>query len=133
MDRDGGNKTQRIYRCGSNYALSKLILNNGLEDLWRREDPDSSERSSGTRSRTVRVYTDIKAANNFKINHIMASFTDYYTAIYLDRILSETKFGRELWYFNNYFLCKLEFSSITKNLLFLLKSKKNNSLTSSWW
>ena len=42
MDSDGGSKTQRIYRCRSNYALSKLIMDNGLEDLWRRENPDSS-------------------------------------------------------------------------------------------
>ena len=43
IDRDGENKTQRLYRCCSNYALSKLIVDNGLEDLWRRENPDSSE------------------------------------------------------------------------------------------
>ena len=43
MERDIGNKTQRLYRCCSNYALSKLITDNGLEDLWRRENPDSSE------------------------------------------------------------------------------------------
>ena len=58
IDRDGENKTQRLYRCCSNYALSKLIVDNGccsnydlsklivdngLEDLWRREDPDSLE------------------------------------------------------------------------------------------
>ena len=42
-DRDGENKTQRLYRCRSNYALSKLIVNNGLEDLWRGENPDSPE------------------------------------------------------------------------------------------
>ena len=52
MDRDGGNKTQRLIRYGSNYALSKFIVDNGFEDLWRREDSDSSElthfdRSSG--------------------------------------------------------------------------------------
>ena len=41
MDKDDGNKTQRFYRCGSNYALSKLIVNNGLEGLWRREKSDS--------------------------------------------------------------------------------------------
>ena len=41
MDKDDGNKTQRLYRCGSNYALSKLIMNNGLEGLWRRENSDS--------------------------------------------------------------------------------------------
>ena len=65
-----------------NYGLSKLIMNNGLEDLWRRENPDSSDftrynRSSGTRSTTNRVYTDIKMARNIKMNHIMVSFTDH--------------------------------------------------------
>ena len=43
MDRDGRNKTQRFYRCRSNYALSKLIVDNGIKDLWRRENTDSSE------------------------------------------------------------------------------------------
>ena len=43
IDRDDENKTQRLYRCCSNYALSKLIVDNGLEDLWRRENPDSPE------------------------------------------------------------------------------------------
>ena len=42
IDRDSENKT-KIYRCFSNYALSKLIVDNGLEDLWRRENPDSLE------------------------------------------------------------------------------------------
>ena len=41
MDRDGENKTQRLYRCCSNYAQSKLTVDNGLENLWRRENPDS--------------------------------------------------------------------------------------------
>ena len=49
-------------------------MDNGLEDLWRRENPDSSEfthydRFSGTRSN----------ANNTKINQIMVYFTDHYT------------------------------------------------------
>ena len=43
IDRVGENKTQRLYRCCSNYALSKLIVDNGLEDLWRRENSDSPE------------------------------------------------------------------------------------------
>ena len=37
VDRDGENKTQSLYRCGFTYALSKLIVENELEDLWRRE------------------------------------------------------------------------------------------------
>ena len=43
IDRDGENKTQRLYRCCSNYALSKLIVDNGLEGLSRGENPDSPE------------------------------------------------------------------------------------------
>ena len=43
IDRDGENKTKRLYRCCSNYAMSKLIVDNGLEDLWRRENSDSSQ------------------------------------------------------------------------------------------
>ena len=39
--RDGENKTQRLYRCCCNYALSKIIVHNCLEDLWRRENPRS--------------------------------------------------------------------------------------------
>ena len=42
IDRDGENKTQILYRFRSTYALSKLV-DNGLEDLWRRENPDSPE------------------------------------------------------------------------------------------
>ena len=36
IDRDDENKTQRLYRCCFNYVVSKLIMDNGLEDLWRR-------------------------------------------------------------------------------------------------
>ena len=43
INRDCENKTQRLYRGCSSYALSKLLVDNGLEDLWRRENPDSSE------------------------------------------------------------------------------------------
>ena len=43
MDRDGEDKTQILYRCCSNYALSKIIMGNGLEDLWRKNNPDSPE------------------------------------------------------------------------------------------
>ena len=43
IDRDGENKTQRLYRCYPNYALFKLIVDKGHEDLWRRENPDFPE------------------------------------------------------------------------------------------
>ena len=50
IDRDGENKTQKLYRCCSNYALSKLIVDNGLEDLRRSEKPDSLEFTCCNRS-----------------------------------------------------------------------------------
>ena len=43
MDRDGENKTKRFFWCSSSYVLPKLIVDNGLEDLWRRENPGSPE------------------------------------------------------------------------------------------
>ena len=41
MVRDGGNRRKRLYWCCSSYALSKLIVDKELEDLWRRKNPDS--------------------------------------------------------------------------------------------
>ena len=84
--------------------MSKLIVDNGLENLWRRGDQDSTglnryDRSSGTRSRRDRVYTDIKTASNTKINHIMVSFNDHYNAILIDRFSSKTKSGKGSSYF----------------------------------
>ena len=35
--------TQILYRCFSNYVLSKFIVNNGLEDLWIRGNSDYPE------------------------------------------------------------------------------------------
>ena len=43
IDRVGENKAQKLYRCCSSYALSKLIVDNGLEDLLRMENSDSPE------------------------------------------------------------------------------------------
>ena len=93
MDRDGRNKT--LCKCHFNYALSKLIVDNGLDDQWKRENSDSSEfthysRSSGTRSTIDRVYINIKMASNIKINHIVVSFTDYYNATFIYRFSSKT-------------------------------------------
>ena len=68
-------------------------MDNGLEDLWTRKNPDSSEFIRYNKSRIDRVYTDIKIANNNKINHIMVSFTGHYNAISIDRLSSKTKIG----------------------------------------
>ena len=94
IDKDSENKTQRLYRCSSNYALSKLIVDNGLEDLGegRTQIPLSSPATIGSlQGSTIDwVYTDIKIANNIKINHIMVSFTNHYNAISIERLPSKT-------------------------------------------
>ena len=100
MDSDGGNKTHIIYRCCSNYALPKLVVDNGLADLWSGENPDSSEfvrydRSSCTNSMMNNVYTDLKISSNTKINHIMVSLIDLYNTISIDRLPSKTKIGKK--------------------------------------
>ena len=42
-------------------------------------------------SRIYRIYTDMKIANNTKINHIMVPFTEHYNAISIDRLPLESK------------------------------------------
>ena len=100
-DRDEGNKTNRRYRCHSTFALSKLIMENWLEDLWRRENLDASEFThydgfSGTRSKIDRAYTDIKIANSTRIKRKMISFSDHHNALLIDRLSSITKLGKDL-------------------------------------
>ena len=131
MQWDGRNTT--LYKSRFNYALSKLIVGNGLEDLWRRENLGSSEvsrydRSFGARSRIGRVYTNIKIASNAKINHIIVFFADHYNAIFIDRFPSKTNFGKDSWYFNNSLLCKPEFSLTIKTFLSLFKTQNTTTL-----
>ena len=52
IDKNGENKTQKLYRCCSSYVLRKLIVDNGIEDLSRRENPDSPEFTCYNRSFT---------------------------------------------------------------------------------
>ena len=134
MDRECGNKTQRLHIFGFNYTLSKFIVDNGLEGLQRKENPDSSEfthydRCCGPRSMIRSFSTNIKFASNAKINHIMVLFTGHCNDIFLlDRFSSKNKVGNDKLYFNNFLLCKHEFSSITKNLCFIKNTKKPISL-----
>ena len=130
IERDGWNKT--LYRYCFSYALSKLTMDNRLEDLWKKKNPDSSgftsyDRSSGTRSGIDGVYTDIKIANNTNINHIMVSFTDDYNAIFIDTFSSKIKIIKHSWYFNNSLLCKPEFFLTTKIFRFLLKTQNTST------
>ena len=112
-------------------------MDNGLDDPWRRENPDSSEftrydRSSGTRSRIGRVYTDKKIASNTNINQIMVSFTDHCNAIFTDRFHSKTKIRKDSWCSNHSLLCKPEFSSVSKTSFFIRNTKSNHSSASDW-
>ena len=95
MDRYGENKTQRLYRCCSNYAL---IVDNGLKIYG--EGRTQISLSSPTMicslarlgiDRIDRVYTNIKIANNTKSNYIMVSFTDHYNAIFIDKLPQKLK------------------------------------------
>ena len=115
MERYGGKKTERLYRCCSNYAHIVGITAWGsmkkgqprfpwLHRLWY---------VLWQGSRIDRVYTDIKTANNTKSNHIMVSFADHYNAISIDRLPSKTKIGKGSWCYNNSLLCKPKFSSAT--------------------
>ena len=139
MDRDEGNKTQKCYRCHSNFALFKLIMENVLEDLWRKENPGTSEFtrfdiSSGTRPRIDRVYTGIRIANNTKIKHKMISFSDHCNALFIERLSSKTIIGKDLWHFNSSILQNKDFCSTARDLLSFLKTKKNNySSIIDWW
>ena len=56
INRVGENKTQRLCSCCSNYALSKLIVGNGLADLWRRENSNPPESICYNRSFTKDQY-----------------------------------------------------------------------------
>ena len=91
------------------------------------------DRSPGTRSRIDRVYTDKKIVNT-KINHKTISFSNHYNTLFIDRFPSKTEIEKDLWHFNNSLLEKNDFCSTTKNLLSILKTKRNNySSTIDWW
>ena len=67
----------------------KAYRENGLEELYRKKNPDfsvftRSNRSSGKRCTLGRVYTDIKTTSNTKINHVMVSFTNYFNDNFID-------------------------------------------------
>ena len=121
-----------------NYALSKLIMDNGLENLWKKENQDSSEfirynRSSGKISTIDTVYTDLKMASNTKINHIMVSFTDHCNVISIDRFPSKTKIGKDSWYVNNSLLCKIELSLTIDFSYFIKNTNPKHSSATNWW
>ena len=73
----------------------------GIHGKGRTQIPLSSPATIGLSqgSRKDWVYTDIysgiKTAYNTKINDIMVSFTDHYNAIFIGRLPSKTKIGKD--------------------------------------
>ena len=106
-----------VTRCYSNYALPKLIVDNGLED----------------------VHTDIKIGNNTKISDIMVSFTDHYNAIYVDRhkiiiFLSKNKIAKDHGTLIILFYVSPRSPQLHRLFFSWLKIQKNNcSSVSDWW
>ena len=107
MGRYGENKTQRhgtpdllpdaapVMPCQNSLWITGLrIYGEG-----RTRTPLTSPATIGplARHQDRRVYTDIKIANNNKINHIMVSFIYHYNAISIDRLPSKTKIRKNSW------------------------------------
>ena len=67
---------------------SSWIMDSRIYGEGRTQIPLSSHRID-------KVYTDIRTANNNKINRTMVSFTDHYNTISLDRLSSKTKTGKD--------------------------------------
>ena len=122
MERNDENKADFRYAVSiMPWQNSLWIMNSMIYGEGRTQIPLSSPVTIdllAQDTRVDRIYTDIKAASNTKINHIVVSFTDHYNAIFIDRFSSQTKIGKDSWYFNNFPLCKPEFSSTTNTFLF---------------
>ena len=103
-----------------------LISINGLEDLWKKENPDSSEfiqynRSSGTRSTIERAYTDIKRAT---------LITSWYHLLIIIMLFLDFL---DSWYFNSSPLGMPEFSLTTDFSFFIKNTKQNQTSASDLW
>ena len=80
IDSVGENKTQTIYRC---LPVTPCLNSSWIIDMrnYRERRTNITRSSSATigplpRIEIDRFYTDIKMANNTKINHIMVPFTN---------------------------------------------------------
>ena len=56
----------------------------------------------------------------------MVSLNDHYNAISIDRLSSNTKIGKDPWYFKNSLSCKTDLFSNIKNLVSSSKTQENN-------
>ena len=130
MERDGGNKTEfidavSIMPCqNSSWIMDSRIYGEGITQI--------SLSSPAIIDRIDRFYTDVKIASNTKNNHIMVSFTDHYNAIFIDRLPSQIKIGKEKIHGTLIILFYVSLSSPRLQRLFLLKTQKSHSSTSDW-
>ena len=126
-DRDGENKTQKLYMWCSSYALSKLIVDNGLGNLQRRENPGSPQTGS------ILISMLIQKLHN-KINHIMVSFTDHYNAILSTGSTQKLKLEKIHDTLLILFYVSQSSPQLQRLLFFLLKTHKNNHFSANdWW
>ena len=101
MDRDGENKKFICAVPVMPYQNSSWIMGLRIYGEGRNQIPLSSLATIGLLARIqdrqgLYKNTDMKIANNTKVNHIMISFTDHYNAICIDRLSSKTKIGKDL-------------------------------------
>ena len=101
MDRDGGNKEQRLYIYGSNYALSKPAVYNRLKinREWRTQILLSSSTAIDPLAQNPGWRGSILIQKLIKIlilvTNILTYVTDHYNAISFDRLSSKTKIGKD--------------------------------------
>ena len=119
MDRDGENKTQRLYWCCSSYVLSKLIVDNGLEDLWRRENQDCLKFTRYERS-FCKNPGQTGSILIYKLLTIPRLITQWYPLLIIITLF--------LFFYGQTPLTNSEFSSATKISCFLLKTEKTTTL-----
>ena len=119
MDRDGENKTQRLYWCCSSYVLSKLIVDNGLENLWRRENQDCLKFTRYERS-FCKNPGQTGSILIYKLLTIPRLITQWYPLLIIITLF--------LFFYGQTPLTNSEFSSATKISCFLLKTEKTTTL-----
>ena len=114
MGRDGENKTQRLYWCCSSYALSKLILDNGLRIY--REGRTQIPLSSPPTIRPLARIQDLFCQGSIDISPSKTKIEKDSRKRFIKIIL---------------FLCKPEYSPATKTSFFYYKHKKQPPFSKS--
>ena len=121
IDRDGGNKARRLYIDVPQLYSVKTHCGKWARKFMEKEEarlllvhPIRSFIWHNMQNRQG-LY-GYKNCWHTRINCIMVSFTDHYNSISIERFHSKIKIRKDLWYFNNSFLCKAKKSIlVSKN------------------